>query len=61
MPTREGGRMPVHCTSMGKAMLAFAGENEIARTIKRADCRVRPPPPSSTRKGLGKSWRKSEH
>lgn len=26
-PTREGGRMPVHCTAMGKAMLAFSSSD----------------------------------
>jgi DNA-binding IclR family transcriptional regulator len=26
-PTRAGGRMPVHCTAMGKAMLAFSSSD----------------------------------
>ncbi|HZT65119.1 MAG TPA: IclR family transcriptional regulator [Acidimicrobiales bacterium] len=33
LPTREGGRMPAYCTSLGKAMLAFADEDEIERVI----------------------------
>lgn len=31
LPTRDGGRMPAHCTALGKAMLAFAGPEELAR------------------------------
>ncbi|OBK30534.1 IclR family transcriptional regulator [Mycobacterium asiaticum] len=27
LPTRVGGRAPAHCTAVGKAMLAFAGED----------------------------------
>jgi DNA-binding IclR family transcriptional regulator len=33
LPTREGGRMPAYCTGLGKAMLAFAGAEEIDRVI----------------------------
>jgi DNA-binding IclR family transcriptional regulator len=33
LPTRDGGRMPAHCTALGKAMLAFAGEEEVERVI----------------------------
>ena len=33
LPTREGGRMPAYCTSLGKALLAFAGDDEIERAI----------------------------
>ncbi|MBI2710110.1 MAG: IclR family transcriptional regulator [Actinobacteria bacterium] len=33
LPTREGGRMPAHCTSLGKALLAFAGDEEVERVI----------------------------
>jgi DNA-binding IclR family transcriptional regulator len=33
-PTREGGRMPAHCTAMGKAMLAFSS-TDIERAIER--------------------------
>ncbi|MFE6099371.1 IclR family transcriptional regulator [Streptomyces laurentii] len=27
-PSRTGGRMPVHCTAIGKMLLAYAGEDE---------------------------------
>jgi len=33
LPTRDGGRMPAHCTALGKALLAFAGPDEIERVI----------------------------
>lgn len=33
LPTRDGGRMPSHCTALGKVMLAFAGDDEIDRVI----------------------------
>lgn len=33
LPTREGGRMPAYCTSLGKAMLAFADEDEVDGVI----------------------------
>lgn len=33
LPTRDGGRMPAHCTALGKVMLAYAGEEEIDRVI----------------------------
>jgi DNA-binding IclR family transcriptional regulator len=35
VPTREGGRMPAHCTSLGKALLAFADDKEVERVIAR--------------------------
>jgi DNA-binding IclR family transcriptional regulator len=35
LPTREGGRMPAHCTALGKALLAFAGEGEVERVVRR--------------------------
>jgi DNA-binding IclR family transcriptional regulator len=33
-PTREGGRMPVHCTAMGKVLLAFSN-SDIEAAIER--------------------------
>lgn len=30
LPTRDGGRMPAHCTGLGKAMLGFAEHRDIA-------------------------------
>ncbi|HVA44540.1 MAG TPA: IclR family transcriptional regulator [Acidimicrobiales bacterium] len=33
LPTRDGGRMPAHCTALGKVMLAYAGTEEIERVI----------------------------
>ena len=33
LPTRDGGRMPAHCTALGKVMLAYAGAEEIERVI----------------------------
>jgi len=35
LPTRQGGRMPVHSTAMGKAMLAYLGNDEVERSIER--------------------------
>ena len=32
-PTRVGGRMPAHCTSLGKALLAFSGPELLERVI----------------------------
>jgi IclR family acetate operon transcriptional repressor len=32
--TRSGGRLPVHCTALGKALLAFAPPNEIEEFLK---------------------------
>ncbi|WP_426243029.1 IclR family transcriptional regulator [Nocardioides sp. LHG3406-4] len=29
LPTREGGRMPAHCTGLGKVLLAFGSEAEV--------------------------------
>ena len=33
LPTRDGGRMPAHCTALGKVMLAYAGPEEIERVV----------------------------
>jgi DNA-binding IclR family transcriptional regulator len=33
LPTRVGGRMPVHCTAAGKALLAFAPERAIDEIV----------------------------
>jgi DNA-binding IclR family transcriptional regulator len=33
LPTRRGGRMPVHCTSLGKAILAFATDDQITDVL----------------------------
>lgn len=33
LPTRDGGRMPAHCTALGKVMLAFAGPREVEAVI----------------------------
>lgn len=33
IPTRDGGRMPAHCTALGKVMLAFAPPAETERVI----------------------------
>lgn len=33
LPTRVGGRMPAHCTAIGKALLAFAGDAVIEDVI----------------------------
>ena len=35
LPTREGGRMPAHCTSLGKALLAFGHDEDVERVIAR--------------------------
>jgi DNA-binding IclR family transcriptional regulator len=32
-PTRVGGRMPAHCTSLGKAMLAFSGPEVLEKVL----------------------------
>ncbi|WP_106403673.1 IclR family transcriptional regulator [Actinocorallia populi] len=32
-PTRMGGRQPAYCTGAGKAMLAFADEEDVARVL----------------------------
>lgn len=32
-PTRVGGRMPAHCTSLGKALLAFSGPEVLERVV----------------------------
>ncbi|MFG2725693.1 IclR family transcriptional regulator [Streptomyces canus] len=34
-PSRIGGRMPLHCTAIGKALLAHAGPGTIARVLAR--------------------------
>lgn len=33
LPTRDGGRMPAHCTALGKALLAYAPPDEIDRVL----------------------------
>lgn len=33
LPTRDGGRMPAHCTGLGKAMLAYANEEQVERVL----------------------------
>jgi DNA-binding IclR family transcriptional regulator len=33
VPSRIGGRAPAHCTSVGKAMLAFAGESGLREVL----------------------------
>lgn len=33
VPTRVGGRLPAHCTALGKALLAFAGDSVIDDVI----------------------------
>ncbi|MFT4008836.1 MAG: IclR family transcriptional regulator [Nocardioidaceae bacterium] len=33
LPTRLGGRMPLYCTGLGKALLAYAGDEAIARIL----------------------------
>lgn len=33
VPTRLGGRMPLYCTAIGKALLAYAGDEAIARVL----------------------------
>ena len=33
LPTRDGGRMPAHCTGLGKAMLAFAADDQLERVL----------------------------
>jgi DNA-binding IclR family transcriptional regulator len=35
VPTRDGGRMPANCTGLGKAMLAFAPEEQVADIVNR--------------------------
>lgn len=35
LPTRDGGRMPPYCTGVGKALLAFSGDDEVERAIAR--------------------------
>ncbi|MBD0710920.1 MULTISPECIES: IclR family transcriptional regulator [unclassified Streptomyces] len=32
-PSRTGGRMPLHCTAIGKVLLAYAGEGEWAAVL----------------------------
>jgi DNA-binding IclR family transcriptional regulator len=33
VPTRDGGRMPAHCTGLGKAMLAWSPDEQVERVI----------------------------
>ncbi|GAA3477735.1 MULTISPECIES: IclR family transcriptional regulator [Streptomyces] len=33
-PSRTGGRMPMHCTAIGKVLLAYAGEDEQAAVLR---------------------------
>ena len=33
LPTRDGGRMPAHCTGLGKAMLAFAPDEQVEQLV----------------------------
>jgi len=35
VPTRVGGRMPLHCTGLGKAMLAYASDQVLDAVIQR--------------------------
>jgi IclR family acetate operon transcriptional repressor len=42
LPTREGGRMPATCTSLGKAILAFSPRATIKATIDSGLTRVTP-------------------
>jgi DNA-binding IclR family transcriptional regulator len=35
VPTREGARLPAHCTALGKVLLAFAPEEELRAVIDR--------------------------
>jgi len=42
LPSRIGGRMPLYCTAIGKALLAFAGEELIGRVV-RGELRRRTP------------------
>jgi DNA-binding IclR family transcriptional regulator len=39
MPSRVGRRIPMYCTSLGKAMLSCLGEDEIRQIIKSQDLR----------------------
>jgi len=34
VPSRIGGRMPAHCTALGKAILAFASDDEIDAVVR---------------------------
>lgn len=34
VPSRIGGRMPAHCTALGKAILAYASDDDIERLIR---------------------------
>lgn len=34
VPSRIGGRMPAHCTGVGKAMLAFSGPDTLRRVVE---------------------------
>jgi DNA-binding IclR family transcriptional regulator len=42
IPTRLGGRLPAHCTALGKAMLAFSSE-EVRRELRSAALVARTP------------------
>jgi IclR family acetate operon transcriptional repressor len=42
LPTREGGRMPATCTSLGKAILAFSPRATIKATIEGGLTRITP-------------------
>lgn len=33
VPTRDGGRMPAHCTGLGKAMLAWSSDDQVDRVV----------------------------
>jgi DNA-binding IclR family transcriptional regulator len=35
IPTHEGGRLPAHCTGLGKALLAFAEDEEVEHAVAR--------------------------
>ncbi|MCU1461853.1 MAG: IclR family transcriptional regulator [Acidimicrobiales bacterium] len=42
VPSRIGGKAPAHCTGLGKAMLAFAGEEVIADVVNRGLIQMTP-------------------
>ena len=42
LPTRDGGRMPASCTGLGKAMLAFAGDEQVEAIVHKGLERLTP-------------------
>jgi IclR family pca regulon transcriptional regulator len=55
-----GSRLPLHCTSMGKAILAHLPEEELSELLDRITFSQLTHRTITTRGGFGKSWRRCE-